>query len=106
MTSSAENINVDRDTLYPTDLSSKFEPVGGSEYHILEGIKEIKEALAEIDEANGATELQDKLNWVITQLGNFAYTSGTEISEVDIEKLVDERVAEREWEREARASYY
>ncbi|MBC9705974.1 MAG: hypothetical protein H9W81_13580 [Enterococcus sp.] len=85
---SAENT---AENLYPTDLSAKFQATGGSEYHILKAINEIKDALGS-DE-----QMVSKLDWVVTQLGNLAYTAGVEISDHDIDALVDAKVEEQEY---------
>lgn len=79
------------ENLYPTDLSDKFEAVGGSEYHILHAINEVRDALSPDD------ALIAKMNWIVTQLGNLAYTAGVEAGGSDIDAIVDARIADRDY---------
>lgn len=79
------------DNLYPTDLSDKFKADGASEYHILLAIKDIKASLA------GDEEMVQKVDWLVAQLGNLAYTAGIEASGSDIDAIVNERIADRDY---------
>lgn len=82
--------------LYPTDLSDNFEARGGSEYHILLAVSDIKNSLA------GNEEMVEKVDWLVTQLGNLAYTAGIEAGEHDIEEIVTSRIEERDYDESIR----
>lgn len=92
--------DINSENLYPTDLSEKFAARGGSEYHILLAVNEIKDALA------GNEAMVEKVDWLVTQLGNLAYTAGIEASETDIDAIVNERIADRDYSDSLYRSYH